>query len=394
MASTRLKALFTPLVEVIELVGALVVIGMGTSEPLAGISFRVEPGEVLALVGPSGAGKSTIAKLLLRFYDPTAGAARLDGHDLRDLSLHSLREHIALLLQETLVFHGTVRENIAYGRSEASREAIVRAAQAADADEFIRRLEDGYETVVGQRGRRLAGGQRQRIAIARAMIRDAPILILDELTTGLDAESGARAGAASLSSGASVAPSYRTLEHLHRGRLLDVYHVWSEERDCCCVVKALRPDHQADATARRRLREEGRLLLRLTHPHIVRAYALRERPHPVLILETLPGETLAHMIDRVGRLSVTDVGFLGIHLCSAMQYLHRHDYLHHDLKPSNIVSDCGQAKIIELSIARPPGRARGAGTRVYMTPEQVAAVLSPATDVWGISAVLYEAATG
>jgi len=278
MASTRLQALFTPLVDIIELAGVLVVVGMGTwllaqgqlslgglltflaflsqlygpirslsnltnlvyaasaaaeriieffdlrpsitekkdvvslprasgviefeevsfrypggaGDALSSVSFVVRPGETLALVGVSGAGKSTIAKLLLRFYDPTEGRILLDGHDLRDLKLPSLRDNVAVLFQETLVFDGTIRENIAYGRSGATEEEIVQAAKAADAYGFITSLPEGYDTVVGQKGRRLSGGQRQRIAIARAMIRDAPVLILDEPTTGLDVESGRR----------------------------------------------------------------------------------------------------------------------------------------------------------------------------------------------------------
>jgi len=165
----------------------------GAQRPtLDGVSFGVKPGEVLAIVGPSGTGKSTVAKLLLRFYDPQGGEIRLDGHDLRDLSLHSLRENVAVLLQETLVFDGTVRQNIAYGKPGATEEEIVHAAEAADAHGFIESLSEGYDTVIGQKGRLLSGGQRQRIAIARAMIRDAPVLILDEPTTGLDAESGQR----------------------------------------------------------------------------------------------------------------------------------------------------------------------------------------------------------
>jgi ABC-type multidrug transport system fused ATPase/permease subunit len=278
MAATRVKALFTPLVDLIELAGALVVIGFGTwllargeltlggllafltfltgmyapirrlsrlsgtffaasagaerviellderpevterpdavvlerargevvlehvsfrypgtsTDALSGVSLSVAPGETLALVGASGAGKSTVARLLLRFHDPAAGRVLLDGHDVRDLRLEDVRRSVAVVLQETLVLHGSVRENIAYGRPDAGDAEIVAAARAADAHEFIAALPEGYDTVVGQRGRKLSGGERQRLAIARAMLRDAPVLVLDEPTTGLDAESGER----------------------------------------------------------------------------------------------------------------------------------------------------------------------------------------------------------
>ena len=156
---------------------------------LKDVSFKINPGQVVALVGPSGAGKTTVISLIPRFYDPKAGTVKIDGHDIRQLQQKSLRRHIGFVLQETLLFHAPVWSNIAYGKPGASREEILRAAELANADEFIRKLPDGYDTLIGERGVNLSGGQRQRIAIARAIICDAPILILDEPSSGLDAGS-------------------------------------------------------------------------------------------------------------------------------------------------------------------------------------------------------------
>ncbi len=156
---------------------------------LEGVSLTVEPGETVALVGPSGAGKTTIIQLLQRFYDPTEGAVRLDGQDLRTLARADFRQHIALVPQEPVIFATSARENIRFGRPDASDGEVEEAARAAAAHEFLSALPDGYDTQVGERGVMLSGGQKQRIAIARAILRDAPILLLDEATSALDAES-------------------------------------------------------------------------------------------------------------------------------------------------------------------------------------------------------------
>jgi len=153
------------------------------------LALSISAGQTVALVGPSGAGKTTVFQLLQRFYDIDSGHIRLNGIPLRDLRLEDLRGHIALVPQEPVIFSGTVRENISYGRSGATNDEILAAARAAHVDEFIERLPEGYETLVGERGLRLSGGQRQRLAIARAILKDAPLLLLDEATSSLDAES-------------------------------------------------------------------------------------------------------------------------------------------------------------------------------------------------------------
>src|SRR5579885_2019097 len=153
------------------------------------LSLAVEPGQFVALVGPTGSGKSTLIGLIPRFYDPDAGRVKIDGADVRSYKLKSLRQQVSFVLQETLLFRAPVWQNIAYGKPEATREEIVRAAKLANAHEFIERMPQGYDTIIGERGETLSGGQRQRIAIARAIIRDTPILLLDEPSTGLDAAS-------------------------------------------------------------------------------------------------------------------------------------------------------------------------------------------------------------
>ena len=163
----------------------------GRRDTLRGISFAAEPGQTVAIVGPTGTGKTTLISLLPRFYDPTGGRILLDGIDLRDLSLQALRRQISLVLQEPLLFSGTIAENIRYGRLEATDDEIIAAATAANAHDFIMRLPQQYQTEIGERGSQLSGGERQRICVARAFLKDAPILILDEPTSSIDSKTEA-----------------------------------------------------------------------------------------------------------------------------------------------------------------------------------------------------------
>jgi subfamily B ATP-binding cassette protein MsbA len=162
---------------------------VSSTEVLHEVSFEVKKGEILAIVGPSGAGKSTLVDLLPRFYDPQQGCIRLDDLDLREIEVKSLRRLMGIVTQETILFHDSVRNNIAYGLQEISQEKLIQAAEAANAHRFIIELPQGYDTVIGERGVKLSGGQRQRLAIARALLKNPPILILDEATSALDSES-------------------------------------------------------------------------------------------------------------------------------------------------------------------------------------------------------------
>jgi eukaryotic-like serine/threonine-protein kinase len=203
--------------------------------------------------------------------------------------------------------------------------------------------------------------------------------------------------------GTELAPGYRIISHLNRGNRLDVYDAWSAERESRCVLKTLRPDRAHERPAHRALVQEGRLLRRFTHPHLVRAYevtAAIDDGRPVVVLETLDGETLSHLVHRLlerdRHLPLADVAVLGLQLASALAYLHHHGWLHLDLKPSNIVATGGQARLLDLSIARRPGRARaGNGTFEYLSPEQArGGMLTAAADVWGLGAVLYAVLAG
>jgi len=202
--------------------------------------------------------------------------------------------------------------------------------------------------------------------------------------------------AAPHSPGAEPVQGYTVIEHLARGRRLDVYDVWSAERGCRCILKAIRPERAHEAEARATLLEEGRLLESLTHPHIVRGYETTLEPMPAIVMETLPGETLAHMIESGAEATEGELGHLALQLGSAIRYLHANGALHLDLKPSNVVAMAGQAKVIDLSVARAPGLApAGVGTPDYMAPEQArGGELGPPADVWGIGVVLFEALTG
>ena len=222
--------------------------GKGDGGVLSAIDFDIKPGETVAFVGPSGAGKSTIFHLIMRFYDPTAGRVLVDGVDLTKADPEDIRRHIAVVPQETMILAASVMDNIRYGRPEASDEDVRRAAHAALADEFVKAMPEGYDTMIGERGVTLSGGQRQRIAIARAILKDAPILLLDEATSALDAESETLVQTA--------------LEHLMAGRTTLV------------IAHRLATVLKADRTL---VMEAGKIVETGTHDELVRKSGLYAR---------------------------------------------------------------------------------------------------------------------
>ena len=196
--------------------------------------------------------------------------------------------------------------------------------------------------------------------------------------------------------GREIVPGARTLQHLTRSRVYDVYDAWSEVRSSRVIVKTLRPDRRDHARSKAALVREGRLLRRFSHPHLVRAYEVHRGDLPAVVMETLTGETVAHMIKHEGELAPDDLRHLAAHLASATSYLHANRIVHLDVKPGNVVAEGGKAKLIDLSVARAPGRTKsGRGTWCYMAPEQArGGEVGAAADVWGVAIVLYEAATG
>ncbi|HWC19554.1 MAG TPA: ABC transporter ATP-binding protein [Terriglobales bacterium] len=231
---------------------------------LEDLSFTIEPGQVAAFVGPTGAGKTTVISLIPRFYDPIAGKVKIDGIDVRNLRQRSLREQISFVLQDTILFRGPIWQNILYGRPSAGRDEILRAAELANVAEFVDRLPEGYDTIVGERGVTLSGGQRQRVAIARAIIRNTPILLLDEPTSGLDA--------------ASEKLVVEALDRLMQGKtVITIAHRLSTVRSANVIFVI----------------KDGRLLERGTHEELVRRGGLYAELERLQMGEEEPAQKMA-----------------------------------------------------------------------------------------------------
>jgi serine/threonine protein kinase len=199
-----------------------------------------------------------------------------------------------------------------------------------------------------------------------------------------------------LGRGSEVVAGYEVIALISRSNGYDVYDAWSHERSARVAVKVVRPDRRRDAATARRLLAEGRLLRRLRHPNLVACYEVHTEPRAAIVIETIGGETLQHLLDRLDRLPAKELGQLGVQLSAVIGYLHRHGRLHLDLKPANVIAEAGRAKLIDLSHARRPGRVTaGFGTWCYQAPEQArGGRVDESADVWGIGGLLYEAATG
>ncbi len=231
---------------------------------LQDISFKVPRGTVVALVGPSGAGKTTLMDLLARFYEVTEGSISVDGTDIRDFSLRGLRSSMGIVSQETILFHDTIRANIAYGSPDATQEEVERAAKAAYAHDFIQRFPQGYDTVVGERGSELSGGQRQRLAIARAILRNPPILVFDEATSSLDTEAERLV--------------QRAIEHLLEGRTVFV------------IAHRLSTVQRAEQIL---VLDQGRIVEKGTHQTLLSAGGLYHRLYELQFSDEDPGTSEA-----------------------------------------------------------------------------------------------------
>ncbi len=363
------------------------------------------------------------------------------GTTCATLTLGSVRANVGLLLQETLLPDVTVREAIAQGRPGAPAADVEAAARAAGADGFVRALPDGYDTRLGQRGRTLSGGQRQRLAIARALVRDTPVLVLDEPTTGLDAAAkaallgplralaagrttivishdpdvlawadrvvaargrarGGRGGGRrreAARAGRAARGGVEVIAHLARSGVLDVYDAWDAARGCRVAVKTLRPDRRGDARARAALLREGRLLRAARAPASrARVRGPRRTAAGDRARDAARGDARRDRGASAGS-ARAEAAHLGLQLGGALRYLHGAGLLHLDVKPSNVIADAGAAKLIDLSIARAPG-ARAQRARHLVLPGaragRAAALAGPAADVWGLALVLHEALTG